>query len=302
MKTMESVIHTIEEQDIHLPVRRSDTHKTDYGRVLIVGGCVGYAGAVKMAASACLRAGSGLVYVAVPDSIYAPVASSMTESMVLPFPSDPENGGFASGAVERIRKKAEICDVLILGPGLGRSDSCQELVEDLLKTFPGKIILDADGLYAFSRMDRSSGDFASREIVVTPHHGEFMRISRSNGITDPAKDAKNFADGTGLITVLKGPDTVIAFPDGRVYLSRKGNPGMATGGSGDVLAGLIGGFAAQFSLEQAVINGVFIHGTAGDLAAEELSEYSMLPTDIISKVPLVIKQILNNKREGKNNE
>ena len=281
---MESVIHTIEEQDIHLPVRRSDTHKTDYGRVLIVGGCVGYAGAVKMAASACLRAGAGLVYVAVPDSIYAPVASSMTEAMVLPFPSDPENGG--------IPVRARV----------GRSDSCQELVEDLLKTFPGKIILDADGLYAFSRMDRSSGDFASREIVVTPHHGEFMRISRSDGITDPAKDAKNFADGTGLITVLKGPDTVIAFPDGRVYLSRKGNPGMATGGSGDVLAGLIGGFAAQFSLEQAVINGVFIHGTAGDLAAEELSEYSMLPTDIISKVPLVIKQILNNKREGLDDE
>ena len=302
VNAMGSVIHTIEEQDLYLPVRRPDTHKTDYGKVLLVGGCVGYAGAVKMASAACLRAGAGLVYATVPDAIYVPVASAMTEAMVLPFPSDPEKGCFATESLEGIRKKAETCDVLILGPGLGRSDSCQALTEDLLKTFPGKIILDADGLYAFSRMNLSAEDFASKEIVVTPHHGEFMRIAHSDGITDPVRNASDFAVGSGMITVLKGPDTVIAFPDGRTALSRKGNPGMATGGSGDVLAGLIGGFAAQFSLEQAVINGVFIHGTAGDLAAEELGEYSMLPTDIITKVPLVIKQIINYKREGKNNE
>lgn len=299
---MGSEIHTIGVQDLYLPIRRSDTHKSDYGKVMVVGGCVGYAGAVKMAAVACLRAGAGLVYAAVPESIYVPVASSMTEAMVLAFPSDPLTGGFASESIEGIRKKAETCDVLILGPGLGRSDSCQKLVETLLRTFPGKIILDADGLYAYSRMKADNEGFAGRQIVVTPHHGEFMRISHSDEIRNPVEAASEFASGTGLITVLKGPDTVISFPNGKTYISRKGNPGMATGGSGDVLAGLIGGFAAQFSLEQAVINGVFIHGTAGDLAAEELSEYSMLPTDIISKVPLVIKQILNNKREGLDDE
>ena len=169
-----------------------------------------------MASAACLRAGAGLVYAAVPDAIYVPVASAMTEAMVLPFPSDPEKGCFATESLEGIRKKAETCDVLILGPGLGRSDSCQALTEDLLKTFPGKIILDADGLYAFSRMNLSAEDFASKEIVVTPHHGEFMRIAHSDGITDPVRNASDFAVGSGMITVLKGPDTVIAFPDGRI--------------------------------------------------------------------------------------
>lgn len=299
---MDSVVHIIDNSDVDLPARASDTHKTDYGRILIVGGCVGYAGAVKMAALSALRSGAGLVYLAVPESIYVPVAASMTEAMVLPYPADSEAGCFHKNSIDRILDRASSCDVLILGPGMGRSEGCELLTERLLQSFRGTVVLDADGLYALSQIQKKKQITVSGRVIVTPHHGEFMRLTGQISVSDPVNEAASYSETTGFITVLKGPETVIAFPNGKTMLSRKGNPGMATGGSGDVLAGLIGGFAGQFSPEQAVINGVYIHGSAGDMAAEELSEYSMLPTDMISRIPLIIKQLATKKREGKNHE
>ena len=264
--------------DIGLPVRKKDTHKSDYGKLLILGGSVGYTGAVSMCARAAVRSGAGLVSVGVPEEIYPIIATKLDEPM--PFPLHQPL------SYEEIAEKLAASDVCIIGPGLGRSEAALQLARDVLKNTWIPTVADADALFA------TKDDLQLlRGKIITPHAEEFARLG---GVLtgDPAADAARFAAAHGCIMVLKGPETAIAFPEGKVYISRSGNPGMAVGGSGDVLAGIIGGLLGQLPVEQAVVAGVCIHGGAGDLCAERLGEYSMTPTDMIEALPEIIKPMI----------
>lgn len=264
--------------DIGLPVRKRDTHKSDYGKVLILGGSVGYTGAVSMCARAAIRSGAGLVRVGVPEDIYPVIAVKLDEPM--PFPLQQPL------CYDNIAAKLTASDVCIIGPGLGRSQDVLQFAREVLTHTNIPTVVDADALYA------AKDDLQLlRGKIITPHAGEFTRLG---GVLtgDPAADAARFADAHGCITVLKGPETAIAFPDSKVYVSRGGNPGMAVGGSGDVLAGIIGGLLGQLPVEQAVVAGVCIHAAAGDLCAERLGEYSMTPTDMIEALPEIMKPMI----------
>lgn len=268
--------------DLSLPVRQRNTHKSNFGKVLILGGSVGYTGAVCLCARACLRAGAGLVSVGVPEEIYPIVASKLDEAM--PF---PVNRPMFYRDVEQKLRDSTVC---VVGPGLGRSEDALRLARDVI-TKGGKLtVVDADGLYAVKDDPDLLGQGEGLKII-TPHEGEFQRMGgRLTG--DPGADAARFATDHGCAVVLKGPETAIAFPGGKVYLSRGGNPGMATGGSGDVLAGIIGGLVAQMPAEQAVVAAVCIHDACGDLCAERLGEYSMLPGDMIGVMPEIMKPMI----------
>ena len=285
----------LSENDLFLPLRKSNTHKGDYGKILIIGGSVGYSGAPKMSALAALRVGAGLVYLNVPKSIYIPVSTAMTEAMVKPFDCDC-NGMFSVSAVSAITEHLSDYKAILIGPGLGRGDGCIRLVEEVLNSYNGYLIIDADGLFAISEIgtqclkDRNN-------VIITPHVGEYLRLTGESGISDLISQAVSNSNNYRITTVLKDYETAIAFSDGSSYLSKKGNPGMATGGSGDVLAGMILGFLGQFPLKEAVLNAVYLHGCACDMASRDFSEYSMLPTDMISYIPALIKKY-TPMREG----
>jgi len=264
--------------EIGLPVRKRNTHKSDYGKVLILGGSLGYTGAVSMCARAAVRSGAGLVSVGVPEEIYPIIAAKLDEPM--PFPLRKPL------AYEQVADKLAASDVCVIGPGLGRSADALQFARDVLAHSKASTVVDADALFAAKdELELLQGK------IITPHEGEFTRLG---GVLtgNPADDAARFADAHGCVTVLKGPETAIAFPEGKVFISRGGNPGMAVGGSGDVLAGIIGGLLGQLPLEQAIIAGVCIHGAAGDLCAERLGEYSMTPTDMIEALPEIMKPMI----------
>ena len=264
--------------DIGLPVRERDTHKSNYGKLLILGGSVGYTGSVCLCARAAIRSGAGLVSVGVPKEIYPIVAAKLDEPM--PFPLErPLN-------YEDVASKLDGSTVCIIGPGMGRSADTQQFVLDVLKHTIIPTVVDADALFAVK-----DELHLLRGKIITPHAGEFARLG---GVLtgNQAADALRFSEKYGCITVLKGSETAIAFPDGKVYVSRGGNPGMAVGGSGDVLAGIIGGLLGQLPVERGVIAGVCIHGAAGDLCADRLGEYSMTPSDMIEALPYVMKPMI----------
>jgi hydroxyethylthiazole kinase-like uncharacterized protein yjeF len=279
----------LEARDAALPKRERDTHKGDYGRLLILGGCAGYTGAPAMCARAALRAGAGLVYVGVPAPIYEVTAVKLDEAMPFPLPADAD-GRISLAALPALADKLARCDACVLGPGLGRGGEQTEFVRRIVLSRRGKLLLDADALSAAAE-DMDMLSCAAGTVVVTPHEGEFRRMGGT--VTgNPAADAAAFAARHGCITVLKGPETAVAFPDGETAVSRLGNPGMATGGSGDVLSGVIGGLLGQLPVKKAVTAGVYIHGAAGDLCAARLGEYSMLPGDIIEAIPEVMKNLV----------
>ena len=263
-----------------LPARRADGHKGTFGRVYVYGGCVGYTGAPVYAGEAAMRTGSGLVFVGVPGEIYSIAAARCAAAMVQPVP------GEYGALLERMRG----CDAALIGPGLGRGAAAEENVLALLADLPGPVVLDADGINAVAAhidvLDRREG-----AAVLTPHEGEFLRIGGdlSRGRERAAAD---FARRHGCVLVLKGPGTVVAAPDGRTRINPTGNSGMAKGGSGDVLAGmvlsLIGQGADPFD---AAACAVWLHGRAGDLCREALSEYAMTPLDLIERLPAVFKNL-----------
>ena len=289
MKFDSDPIRILQKGSVTLPQRDKNLNKYGCGRALVIGGCVGYTGAPVMCAEAALRAGAGLVYVAVPSAVYPIAAGKLLEAMPFPLPCDGA-GRFSADAVPELLLRLQKCEVCILGPGLGRSEALTEFVQAVIQNVSVPLVLDADGLYALS-LDISILKRAKCPVIVTPHGGEFVRMGGT--LTEsPAKDAAAFTQKYGCVTVLKGPETAIAFPDGDVTVSRFGNPGMASGGSGDVLSGLIGGLAAQLPVKDAVTAGVYIHGLSGDLCAERFGEYSMLPGDMIESIPEVMKNMI----------
>ncbi len=274
-----------------LPRRKTDGHKGDFGKLLVVGGSVEYAGAPYLTAAAAVRSGCGLVFLGVPESIWQVEASRCVSAM--PFPLADRCGVLSYKALQEIKKKAERCDVLALGPGLGKGEQVTRLVLDLLAEMEQPVVLDADGINALARHMDVLDARRGRVTILTPHDGEFVRLGGDLSGGDRGRAARDFAAVHGCVLVLKGHRTVTAVPEGNVLVNTTGNSGLAKGGSGDVLTGVIASLLAQgVPAVQAAALGVWLHGRAGDLAAEELTPYAMTPKDVIAHLPAAFREIL----------
>lgn len=266
-----------------LPRRAPDAHKGNFGRVHIFGGSVGYTGAPVLAALGALRTGAGLVYLSVPEDIYAIEATRCLEAMPSPLPK-------GEAGIEAAKRALAGKDAVLIGPGLGRSAWAEELVLALLEAAQCPVVLDADGLNAVAaHIDKLDG--RDRPTVLTPHEGEFARLG---GDLSQGREAaaRTFAQKYRCILVLKGHETLTATPEGALFVNTTGNPGMATGGSGDVLAGMILSLLGQgLAPADAVAAAVWLHGRAGDLAAADKGEYGMLPSDLVEEIPCAIKEV-----------
>lgn len=268
-----------------LPDRKPNAHKGDFGKILLLCGSRGYTGAAALAAMGALRCGAGLVYLGVPKSIYTIEAVKLTEAIVFPLPD--LDGKFANSAFDRILPLLPKMDAVLIGPGIGCSEGTFSLVEKVLKSFNKTVVLDADGINVLSgHIDILRG--RTGPTILTPHEGEFTRVGAvltENRI----ESAKEFAQQSNSVVLLKGHNTVITDGD-RVYVNPTGNPGMAVGGSGDVLAGIITALLG-FGLEpiEAAAYGAWLHGAAGDICADEIGQYGMLPSDMIAVLPRLLK-------------
>lgn len=270
-----------------LPKRKRDSHKYDYGRLLIIGGSVGYTGAPTLCARAAVCAGAGLVSLGVPESIYQITAVKNDEAM--PFPLADREGKLAQDALPEIMNRLKKSDVCVLGPGLGRSEELFRLVGGIIRACEIPLVLDADALFAVSR-DPSVLNRTKAALYLTPHDGEFGRFFIDSG-GDRAAETLQFAKAHRCTVVRKGMETIVAHPDGRVTKLQVGNPGMAKGGSGDVLAGVLGAFLCQLEPERAAETAVWAHGLAGDLCADRLGEYGVTATDLIRSLPMATRQM-----------
>lgn len=266
-----------------LAPRKQDTHKGDYGKVLVIGGSLGKTGAASMAGQAALRSGAGLVTVATPRGCLPLVAASMPELMTEPLEETPA-GSIANVPIGQV---IEGKTVLAIGPGLGRHPETQAFTRSVVAQAAVPMVIDADGLNAFEGHTRELRGDPRRPIVITPHPGEMSRlIDRETAFVNANRIsvARDFAIQQALHVVLKGSRTVVAMPDGRIFISGTGNPGMATGGMGDILTGMLAGILAQENLgkfEERVVFAVYLHGLAGDLAAGEIGEEPLVATDLL---------------------
>jgi NAD(P)H-hydrate epimerase len=266
-----------------LPVRPFNAHKHSVGKILIIAGSKGLTGAAFMTASAAMRSGAGAVLLVTPSSVYPILARKLTEVMVEPLPETSE-GTLSPASFPVIAKHAKWADVVIIGPGLSRHEETQRLIRAIVAKVEAPLLIDADGLNAFSGQPLLLKRRKTRHPVLTPHTGELSRLTglRSDEIErERVSIARRVAKQLGLTLVLKGAPTVTASEDGSVFVNSSGNPGMATAGSGDVLSGIIGALWSQgMERTRASFCGVFIHGKAGDLARDELGEKGMMATDI----------------------
>ena len=276
-----------------LPPRAPDGHKGTFGRVLIVGGSVGFTGAPYLTAAGAVRAGCGLVYLGVPRCIWPVEAGRCISSMPFPLPDDTDAGSEAKGMLDEsafhgILEKLEGCDVLALGPGLGRSAGTERLVCALLAQTDRPVVLDADGINALAAHIDVLDARRDRVTILTPHEGEFARLGGelSAGREQAAR----------CWLVLKGHRTLTVGPQGDELVNTTGNSGMAKGGSGDVLTGVIASLLAQGAAPmQAAAAGVWLHGRAGDLAAAELTAYGMTPADLTDRLPEALRELADGK-------
>lgn len=280
-------IHRLNHTDVLriLPERPVEAHKGDFGKILLLAGSVGYTGAPVLAALGALRTGAGLVFLGVPESIYQIAALKLTEPIVFPLPQ--QEGMLSQEAVPQILDRASSMDAVLIGPGLGCSLATEDVVCRVLDSFQGPVVLDADGINLVGKhKDILRG--RTSPTILTPHAGEFQRLTgrKPENRLDAAAQA---AEDLGVILVLKGHETVIT--DGTaVYINPTGNPGMAVGGSGDVLAGMIVSFLGQkIPPLEAAACGTWLHGAAGDQCAKELGQYGMLPTDMVQVLPRLLK-------------
>lgn len=268
-----------------LPDRRLNTYKGDYGRLLLLCGSIGCTGAAALAAMGALRSGAGLVYLGVPECIYAIEATKLMEPLVIPLAD--KDGMLCSKAIDEIAKLIPKMDAILIGPGLGCTEETEKIVLWVLENYDGPVVLDADGINVMQEHKDVLRERTSPTII-TPHEGEFIRLG---GITSKGrmKGAVSMAGDLGVIVVLKGNKSIIT--DGNVvYVNQTGNPGMAVGGSGDILAGMIAGLLGQrIKPLEAAACATWFHGAAGDLCARETGQYGMLPTDMLNVLPRLMK-------------
>ena len=267
-----------------LPVRRPDTHKGDYGKILLLCGSRGFTGAAALAAMGALRTGAGLVYLAVPESIYAIEAVKLTEPVVLPLPE--QDGKLCAASIPQIAALLPKMDAVLFGPGSGICPGTEEVLLFLLKKCGCPLILDADGITLAARHKDILRD-RSAPTILTPHDGEFARLNPRE--LPRAEQTAALADELGVVLLRKGHRTLIT--DGEsIWENRTGNPGMAVGGSGDVLSGVLVSLLGQkLPPLDAAAAGAWLHGAAGDRAAEKRGEYGMLPGDLVEELPQLLK-------------
>ena len=268
-----------------LPDRDPWGHKGTFGKILLLCGSRGFTGAAYLAAMGALRSGAGLTFLGVPESIYAIEAVKLNEPVVFPLPD--EDGKLSREAIPEILERLPNMDAVLIGCGLGQSEGTLEVVKAVLENAACPVVLDADGINVMAaHKDILRGRQAPT--VLTPHDGEFARLAGPVGQNRMAS-AAGLAKDLGCTVLLKGHETCIT--DGNThYLNRTGNPGMAVGGSGDVLAGIIVSLLGQKlpPLEAAAM-GAWLHGASGDLCAEEIGQYGMLPTDMVKALPRLLK-------------
>ena len=270
-----------------LKPRDQNSHKGDFGHVLVVAGSDKMPGSGYLSSHAALRAGAGLVTYALPKQAYQKFDPHYVEVMMAPVP-DEAQGFFTSQSCEDILNLCEKKNVVVLGPGMGRDLKTVECVLHLLEKLSLPLVLDADGLYAVAQ-NLSVLKQRKALTIVTPHVGEMALLTgKTKDEIEKHRDAvtSEFAKDQNVVCVLKGYQTLIGFPEGQLFMNPTGNPGMATAGSGDVLAGIIAGFIAQkFSEEAAILAAVYLHGRAGDLARDELGEKGMIAPDLLKYLP-----------------
>lgn len=268
-----------------LPDRDPWGHKGTFGKVLLLCGCRGFTGAAYLAAMGALRSGAGLVFLGVPESIYAIEAVKLNEPVVFPLPE--KDGKLSEEAVPAILERLPNMDAVLIGCGLGQSEGTLAVVRAVLENATCPVVLDADGINVLSaHKDILRG--RKHPTILTPHDGEFVRIG-GNLTEDRMESAAELAGDLHSVVLLKGHRTCIT--DGvHGYVNTTGNPGMAVGGSGDVLAGMIVSLLGQGLIPlEAAACGAWLHGAAGDLCAQELGQYAMLPTDMLQKLPRLLK-------------
>ncbi|MHC4721317.1 MAG: NAD(P)H-hydrate dehydratase [Planctomycetota bacterium] len=269
-----------------LASRKPDAHKGDFGKVCIVGGSIGMSGAAAIAGRAALRAGAGLVRVATPRSVLPIVAAIEPSYTTIPLPED-DAGCISAEAVGVVLQLVEQNDVMAFGPGVRVAAGVREILEALIGTEGVRLVIDADGLNCLAK----STDWLERRkanLILTPHPGEMKRLwdrlFRKAMPADRTGQAAALAKEAGCTVVLKGAGTVVT-DSNRVYVNTTGNPGMATAGCGDILTGVITALAGQgLSDFDAAVLGVYIHGLAGDIAAEKVGQVSLITTDIIDSL------------------
>ncbi len=267
-----------------LPRRARDTHKGDYGKILLLCGSRGFTGAAALAARGALRTGAGLVYLTVPESIYAIEAVKLTEPVVLPLPE--EDGMLCAASLAKIGELLPKMDAVLFGSGSGIGTGTEKVLEFLLKNAECPLVLDADGITLAARHKDILRDRLAPTIL-TPHDGEFARLKPIDA--PRLEQTLSMARELGAVVLRKGHRTLIT--DGtECWENQTGNPGMATGGSGDVLSGIILSLLGQgLQPLQAAAAGAWLHGAAGDLAAEKLGEYGMLPGDLVEELPRLLQ-------------
>ncbi len=279
-----------------LPRRPLTANKYSVGKVFVVAGSKGLTGAAALCATSALRAGAGAVLLGTPEAVYPTMMRKLTEVMVMPLPSTDE-GTLSDMSFEALQPKLAWADVVVVGPGLSRNAQTQSVVLRILKEYSGRILLDADGLYAAASAGLDMLKKSKADVILTPHSGEFGNLVKKkseevdrNRIDFPRALAKQLRK----TVILKGAPSITATLDGTTYVNSTGNPGMATIGSGDVLSGIIAALWAQgCPAEIAAYSGVYLHGLAGDLAKREFGERSLIAGDITGHLPQAFSIVEN---------
>ena len=292
----------VEENDVvrGLPERPVNAHKHSVGKIFVLAGSKGFSGAALLCAQSAMKSGAGAVVLGIPASVFPAVARRTLEVMPLELPST-KNGAVASSAADLVERKIKWADVALIGPGLSQDPETKGLVARIIVSSRATLVVDADGLNSLAGSLHLLKRRKCDDIILTPHLGEFSRLValRPSEIeSNKIEIARTFARQHRVVLVLKGAPTIVATPRGEIFVNSTGNAGMATAGSGDVLGGIIASLAGQGnSAVEAAVNGVFVHGRAGDLARDAVGEMGMVASDILTRVPLVLKQ-LQAKRNG----
>lgn len=277
-----------------LPPRKASANKGDLGHLAVVAGSVGMTGAATLAAEAALRSGAGLVTLLVPESLNDIMEAKVTEAMTIPVPQGKARA-FGIASLDKVLEYVGKWDGAVIGPGFGRDEDTIAFTQELIRRLEKPAVVDADALYAISR-DLSVLKECKGQLVLTPHPGEMAMLLGTTAAdvqSNRLEVARKFAQDYGVVLILKGARTIIAEPGGLSFINMTGTPGMATGGTGDVLTGLIGGLIVQepISLWQSANTAVWVHGKAGELAAEELGESAMIAGDLLKYLPAVLKEL-----------
>lgn len=290
----------VESYEVVLPKRDPAGYKTTFGWVAVISGSPGMTGAGAMVSSASLRCGAGMVTLCLPESLNLPLEAKLTEVMTHPLPETEVKtlSMNALAAMEPVLRKA---DVLAVGPGLSTHSETKKLICSLIEGVDLPMVIDADALNAMTGRTELLKE-RKAPTIITPHPGEMARLTGlkvSEIIESKPRVASQFANENKVVMVLKGPPTVVASPDGQIFINPTGNSGLATAGSGDVLTGMIAGMLAQgLDPVEAAMTGVYLHGSAGDIMADRYTEYGLMATDILEAIPIAIKRVLRSERNG----